>query len=138
MISVKTSNTVVPDSAASYWVQPIVAATATRIVISGIYPDARYASLSVYTPHGSPFVTDGISSSLPYYRIAPERGSTNPWQAHAAQEAGSKRRFVRTCHRARSMSRPYHRAPPRNIPPTSSIASTSRPAATSRACNSPH
>jgi hypothetical protein len=43
MISVKTSNTVIPDSAASYWVQPIVAAPATRIVISGTFPDARYA-----------------------------------------------------------------------------------------------
>jgi hypothetical protein len=44
--------------------------------------------LSVYTPYGSPFTTDGISSSLPDYKIAPEHGSTNPWRADAS--AGGK------------------------------------------------
>jgi hypothetical protein len=79
-----SSNTGIPDSAAFYWAQPIVAAATTRIVISGTYPDARYASLSVYTPYGSPFTIDGISSSLPDYKIAPERGSNNPWRVHAS------------------------------------------------------
>ena len=83
-----TSNTGIPDSAAFYWAQPIVAAPTTRIVISGTYPDARYASLSVYTPYGNPFTVDGVSSSLPDYKIAPEHGSTNPWRAHAS--AGGK------------------------------------------------
>jgi len=83
-----TSNTGIPDSASIYWAQPIVAATATRIVISGTYPDARYASLSVYTPYGNPFTTDGVSSSLPDYKIAPEHGNTNPWRAHVS--AGGK------------------------------------------------
>ena len=71
--SIRTSNTGnvgIPDSAVSYWAQPIVAATATRIVISGTYPGARYASLGVYTPCGSPFTIDGVSSSLPDYKIA--------------------------------------------------------------------
>jgi hypothetical protein len=138
MISVKTSNTVVPDSAESYWVQPIVAATVNRIVSSGTYPDARYASLSVYTPHGSPFVTDGISSSLPDYRIAPEHGSTNPWQAHAAPGG----RFEAT---VRSDVSPGQV----NVLPLPSGTTAQHPAylvyrvylpagATSRACNSPH
>lgn len=83
-----TGNVGIPDSAASYWAQPIVASSATRIVISGTYPDARYASLSVYTPYGSPFTVDGVSSSLPDYKIAPEHGSSNPWRAHAS--AGGK------------------------------------------------
>jgi hypothetical protein len=83
-----TSNTGIPDSAAIYWAQPIVATPTTRIVISGTYPDARYASLNVYTPYGNPFTIDGVSSSLPDYKIAPEHGSTNPWRAHAS--AGGK------------------------------------------------
>jgi hypothetical protein len=75
MISVQSANTVIPDSAASYWVQPIVADQHTTIQISGRFPDARYASLSVYTPYASPFTTNGVSSSLPDYRIRPQPGS---------------------------------------------------------------
>jgi len=44
LISVQISNTVIPDSAAAYWAQPIVAADATTIRITGRYPDARNAA----------------------------------------------------------------------------------------------
>jgi hypothetical protein len=84
---VTTDNYGVPDSAASYWGQPIVAGPGTRIVVSGRFPDARYASLSVYTPFGTPFTSGGVSSSLPDYRIAAEPGSVNPWQ-HPAGPGG--------------------------------------------------
>jgi len=63
---------------------PIVGGPSTSITVSGTYPDSRYFSLSVYTPQGTPFSTQGVSSSLPDYKIAPERGSTNPWQHRAA------------------------------------------------------
>jgi hypothetical protein len=72
------------DTAARYWIQPIVASRDTRIVISGRYPDARYASLSVYLPDGRSFTSNGVGSSLPDYRIAPQSGSVNPWQRRAA------------------------------------------------------
>jgi hypothetical protein len=72
------------DTAARYWIQPIVASGDARIVISGRYPDARYASLSVYLPDGRSFTSNGIGSSLPDYRIAPQPGSLNPWQRRAA------------------------------------------------------
>ncbi|HTT89734.1 MAG TPA: hypothetical protein VMF65_09275, partial [Acidimicrobiales bacterium] len=67
-----------PDSAAAYWAEPIVGPSA-GITASGTYPDSRYFSLSVYTRYGTPFDVNGVSSSLPDYRIAPEQGSTNPW-----------------------------------------------------------
>jgi len=54
-----------------------VASPGTRIVLSGRFPDARFASVNVYTP-------GGVGTSLPDYRIAPERGSVNPWQREAA------------------------------------------------------
>jgi hypothetical protein len=72
------------DTGARYWIEPIVASGDTRIVISGRYPDARYASLSVYLPDGRSFTSNGIASSLPDYRIAPQSGSVNPWQRRAA------------------------------------------------------
>ena len=84
LISAQTYNNVVPDAAASVWVQPIVVHKNLRIVISGRYPDARYASFSVYTSGGSSFTSNGAGSSLPDYRIAPDRGSVNPWQHRAA------------------------------------------------------
>jgi hypothetical protein len=76
-LGVQANNTAAPDAAAGYWGQPIVASAGTRIVLSGRFPDARYASLSVYTP-------GGVGASLPDYRIAPQPGSLNPWQQQAA------------------------------------------------------
>ena len=77
VLTAATDNTAFPDSAAVYWGQPIVASAGTRIVLSGRFPDARYASFDVYMP-------SGVGSSLPDYRIAPQPGSVNPWQRQAA------------------------------------------------------
>ena len=82
--SVKMDNAALVDAAAAYWLQPIMASGGTRIVVSGRYPDARYASLSVYEPNGNPVTGNGVSSSLPDYRIVPQPGSQNPWQQLAA------------------------------------------------------
>jgi hypothetical protein len=70
-------NTAFPDAAAGYWGQPIVVSAGTRIVLSGRFAAARYASLSIYTP-------GGVGASLPDNRIAPQPGSVNPWQRRAA------------------------------------------------------
>ena len=83
LASVQQSNVGIPDAAAFYWLQPVVAGPDTRIVLSGDYPDARYASLSVYQPDGSPFTSNGVGSSLSDYRIAADPGSVNPWQRPA-------------------------------------------------------
>lgn len=76
-LSAQADNTAFPDAAAEYFWQPIVASAGTRIVLSGLFPDARYASIQVYTP-------SGVGASLPDYRIAPQPGSLNPWQQQAA------------------------------------------------------
>ena len=81
---VQNYNLAFPDSAAYYWDQPIVAGTSTSITVDGTYPNARYFSLSVYTPYGNPFSQSGVTSSLPDYRIDPSAGSVNPWQHQAA------------------------------------------------------
>ena len=44
-ITAQTDNTAFPDAAAAYYGQPIVASAGTRIVLSGRFPDARYASV---------------------------------------------------------------------------------------------
>lgn len=76
-LSAQTDNTDFPDAASAVWAQPIVTAAGVRIMLSGRFPDARYASLSIYTPAG-------VGASLPDYRIAPQPGSVNPWQHKAA------------------------------------------------------
>lgn len=88
LYSVQSINADNPDSAAVVWGQPIVADPNTTIQIAGKFPDARYASLSVYTPYGNAFTANGVSSSLPDYRIRPQPGSQNPWQ-QTAQPGGS-------------------------------------------------
>jgi hypothetical protein len=75
--SAQTDNVAFPDAAEAYFLQPIVAPAGTRIVLSGRFPDARYASVQVYTPGGA-------GTSLDDYRIAPQPGSVNPWQRQAA------------------------------------------------------
>jgi hypothetical protein len=72
------------DSAEAVWFQPIVAPAGTRIVLSGRFPDARYASFSVYTASGGYLTSNGVGASLPGYRITPQPGSVNPWQREAA------------------------------------------------------
>jgi hypothetical protein len=76
-LSAQTDNTAFPDAAEEIFGGPIVASAGTRIVLSGRFPDARYASVQVYTP-------GGVGTSLPDYRIAPQPGSLNPWQRQAA------------------------------------------------------
>jgi hypothetical protein len=72
------------DTAAAYWLDLFQIAPGLRIVVSGTFPDARYASLQVYNGIGSPFVVNGVGSALPDYQIAPDPGSVNPWQQQAA------------------------------------------------------
>ena len=94
-VGAQSYNVSMPDSNAVDWFQPIVASRATSITVSGTYPDARYFSLSVYTPYGTPVSADGVSSSLSDYRIAPDHGSVNPWQ-HRAASGGRYRVMVRS------------------------------------------
>jgi hypothetical protein len=83
-IDAYTANTVIPDTSAVYWVDFFPMAPGLRIVLSGTFPDARYASLQVYASGGAPFTRNGVGSALTDYQIAPDRGSVNPWQQQAA------------------------------------------------------
>lgn len=80
MATPATDNQGTPDSSAAYWITPFTIQPGLRITLSGRYPDARYASLEVTKPGGGLFTTDGVSSELTDYRIAPDPGSANPWQ----------------------------------------------------------
>lgn len=79
-----SSNSLIPDTAAAYWVNFFTMAPGLRIVLSGSFPDARYASLQVYAPLGAPFTRNGVASTLTDYQIAPDGGSVNPWQQQGA------------------------------------------------------
>ncbi|MGC8633228.1 MAG: hypothetical protein ACP5VP_00940 [Candidatus Limnocylindrales bacterium] len=79
-----SSNTVIPDTADVVWIDSFSVAPGLRIFLSGIFPDARYASLQVYDRTGAPFTRDGAGSTLSDYQIAPDPGSVNPWQRQAA------------------------------------------------------
>ena len=79
-----SANLGLPDTAAAYWVEPFEITPGLQITVSGTFPDARYASLQVYTGTGSPFTSNGVNSSLSDYQIAPDQGSVNPWQQRAA------------------------------------------------------
>ena len=81
-------NAGLPDTAAIYWLEPFQVAAGLRIVATGTFPDARYASLQVYNAVGGPFAVNGLGTALPDYQIAPDEGSVNPWQQQAAPGGG--------------------------------------------------
>ncbi len=69
-----------PDSAATYWSTVYPVTPGLKIRLSGVFPDARYSSFSVYDEKPAPFVSGGVSSNVPDYRITPDVGNANPWQ----------------------------------------------------------
>ena len=80
-----SDNMLIVDTGAAYWLEPFQVAPGLRIVLTGTFPDARYASLAVYAqPYSSPFTRNGVASSLADYQIAPDQGSVNPWRQPAA------------------------------------------------------
>ena len=79
-----TSNSGLPDTAAWYWGQSFTIHQSTQVVVSGVYPDARYASFTVYSSSELPFTSNGVVSSLADFQIAPDAGSANPWRRVAA------------------------------------------------------
>ena len=83
-VTAYSANQFLPDTAAAYWVEPFQIEPGLRIVVSGTFPDARYASLQVYDGIGGPFTRNGVEPTLPDYRIAPDQGGVNPWQQQAA------------------------------------------------------
>lgn len=79
-----TANSGLPDTAAWCWGQSFVIHQGTQVVVSGVYPDARYASFTVYSSSELPFTSNGVASSLADFQIAPDTGSANPWRRAAA------------------------------------------------------
>ncbi len=75
-----------PDAAATYWTTPFYAEEGLEIKIEGDYPDARYMSFNVYDEAGGSFETNGVSSGIADYEIAPNADSVNPFQTEG--EAG--------------------------------------------------
>ncbi|GAB1642291.1 hypothetical protein [Krasilnikovia sp. MM14-A1259] len=76
-------NIALPDTNAHYWVTPFRVHPDREITVTGVFPDARYASLTVYNGLRGTFTRDGVFSSRTDYQIAPDPGSVNPWQQRA-------------------------------------------------------
>jgi hypothetical protein len=79
-----TANSGLPDTAAWYWGQSFTIHQGTQVLVSGVYPDARYASFTVYSSSELPFTSNGVVSTLADYQIAPDPGSVNPWHRAGA------------------------------------------------------
>ncbi len=76
----ETLNVAFPDAAATYWTTPFYAEEGLEIKLEGQYPDARYMSFNVYDEAGGSFETNGVSSGIADFEIAPSAGSANPFQ----------------------------------------------------------
>jgi len=80
LANIDTNNGGLVDSAAAYWLDTFQVQSGLSIVLTGRFPDARYASISVYSSATSLFTTNGVGSDLTDYQIAPDAGSINPWR----------------------------------------------------------
>ncbi len=84
-----------PDTASAYRLLFFTVQGGLRITLSGQFPDSRYMSFEVYDSQGEPFTTNGVSSALADYQVAPDPGSINPWQ-HKARPGGKFTVALRT------------------------------------------
>ncbi|MBK5220362.1 MAG: hypothetical protein JJE35_11340 [Thermoleophilia bacterium] len=76
----ETANVAFPDAAATYWTTPFLASDGLSIEVDGTYPDARYMSFNVYDDAFGSFTSNGVSSGMADYLIAPSSGAINPFQ----------------------------------------------------------
>lgn len=83
----ESENVAYPDTNVGYWTTPFVAVPGLKMVIKGQFPNARYASFTVYNNAGGTFTRNGVASGIADYKIAPDPGSTNPFQ-HATTRPG--------------------------------------------------
>jgi hypothetical protein len=74
------STTWLSDANALYWTLPFTVQNDLTITVKGVYPDARYASFTVYSKNSVPFTANGVFSGLTDFEVAPDAGSVNPWQ----------------------------------------------------------
>ena len=84
-----------PDTASAYRLLFFTVQSGLRITLSGQFPDSRYMTIEVYDSQGEPFTTNGVSSALADYQVAPDPGSINPWQ-HKARPGGKFTVALRT------------------------------------------
>jgi hypothetical protein len=92
----QTANVALPDTSAAYWTTPFFADPGLKIYVKGEFPDARFMSVTVYDNNGGTFTSNGVSSGLVDYQIAPDEGTANPFQ----QPARGNGRFTLTIQRS--------------------------------------
>jgi hypothetical protein len=83
-----TSNTLLLDTNAVYWMVNYQAVPGTRLRVSGEFPHSRYMSFNLYDAGAKPV------SALSDVQIAPEAGSSNPFLPGAKRTAGHRRYTV--------------------------------------------
>jgi len=75
-------NVAFPDEGARYWLAAVAPVGATRVKITGRYPDARYFSFHAYDALQRPV------SSIADRDMAPDKGSRNPFTSRKAKPGG--------------------------------------------------
>jgi hypothetical protein len=83
-IGVDQLNVAFPDTAAEYWIAEVPMPPGGFIQLSGLYPHARYMSFIDYTAAAQSI--DGLAD----VKIAPDPGSSNPFQAGADRTAAQR------------------------------------------------
>ncbi|WP_094270133.1 hypothetical protein [Rhodococcus sp. OK302] len=73
-------NNAYPDAGATYWAAYIRRPAGSTLSLTGTYPNARYFSFISYDRVGQPI--DGVAD----YQIAPDPGSSNPFQPGARRD----------------------------------------------------
>jgi len=83
------ANVAYPDSNATYWTTPYVAATGMTITLAGNYPTARFFSVDTYASNAQTFTRNGVDSALSDFEINPTTPGQNGWQTPGAVNGGA-------------------------------------------------
>lgn len=94
-VTVDANNTQYPDSGAAYWYGGYTLPEGASLRVTGAYPHARYASFNAYGPDPETGVAGVPVDALADVAIAPDDGSTNPFEVGADRTTSARDYRVR-------------------------------------------
>jgi hypothetical protein len=83
-VSTDAVNALFPENHAAYWSFNYTTRPGLHVRLTGVFPESRFMSLSVYKGEGGAFSTNGVESTLTDFEIMADTGTSNPWRTRGA------------------------------------------------------
>jgi hypothetical protein len=91
--TLETFNLAAPDANATYFIMPYILPPGSALLVRGTYPFARYMSVTTNVGHPGGAGLE-VLAGVPDRAIAPDPGSTNPFDSGDAPADSAQRRYT--------------------------------------------